>query len=65
MKRNFEITLLRILYVIIALTSFMLLRQYKYTDNSNVLNNTVTNNSSYTEYQNSDFYELEGEISYD
>jgi hypothetical protein len=43
----------------------MLLRQYKYTDNSNVLNNTVINNSSYTDYQNSDFYELEGEITYD
>lgn len=63
LKRNFEITLLKILYVIIALTSFMLIRQYTYTNNYNSAN-TQVNNSGYVEYQNSDFYELEGEEIY-
>ena len=56
-------TILKILYVIIALTSFMLIRQYSF--NMDAANNTVTNtntNSSYSESYsntNSSFYDLE------
>ena len=58
-------TILKILYVIIALTSFMLIRNYSYTNNIDNTNNT-SNNSSYTEhYSNSSFYDLEGEIGND
>ena len=64
--------ILKILYIIIALTSFMLIRNYSYMnpDGINNTNNTNTStNSSYTEnynnQSNSSFYELEGEDFYD
>ena len=59
-------TILKILYVIIALTSFMLIRNYSYMSSAdNAINNSSnSNNSSYTEnysnYSNSSFYDLEG-----
>lgn len=62
MKQNFTNTLLKILYVVIALTSFMLIRQYTYSNQPSA--NNTSNNSAYIQQQQnemSDFYELEGE----
>lgn len=62
MKPNFTNTLIKILYVVIALTSFLLVRQYTIENNQYVDNSTGNHiEQQSTRPTNSSFYELEGE----